>query len=202
MKSIFNENCVITSAAIFLLELLCHIYNSPPIASHLSNSNKALHCNSSIQDLNYQFQNKSRHSKGKAGFFHCLETVEEDRFTYKFSLLIHSMLLSLWEKQFLDCLTNLFILLKFAKVTIKLYCYLGLAAALTMVLAMVPGLCDCSHAAQCCRLVFNTTIQLFNQNILADPNGNSFYFSEDLTLHAVRKECFARHEDIILQNKR
>lgn len=106
VKSIFNENCVITSVAIFLLELLWHIYNFPPIASHLSNANKALHCNSSIQDLNYQFQNKSCLSKGKASLFHCLETVGEDRFTYKFSILVLSMLFNFWEKQFSDCSTN------------------------------------------------------------------------------------------------
>lgn len=110
MKSIFNENCVITRVAIFLLELLYHVYNSPPIASHRSNSNEGLYCNSIIQDLNYQFQNKSCHSKGKAGLFHCLETVEEDRFTYKFRLLILSTLFSLWEKQFSDGFTNSLIL--------------------------------------------------------------------------------------------
>ena len=151
MKSIFNENCDITSVAIFLLELLCHIYNFPPIASHLSDLNKALY-SISISRI------WTKNLKLKVVIINSQETLEEDRFTCNFSLLILSMLFSLWEKQFSDCFTNSLILhchwfyiVLFSKVTRKLYCNSSLGAAVPLVLDMVPGVCDCSYAAQCCR---------------------------------------------------
>jgi len=40
------------------------------------------------------------------------------------------------------------------------------------------------------------------QHSAADPTGNSICFFAELMLHEVKKECFARHEDTNLQNKR
>lgn len=76
------------------------------------------------------------------------------------------------------------------------------SCCLALVCSLVPELCDYRHAAHHCRLFSTLQFADLSKTVWQHQMAILFTSLQTWTLHEVKKECFVRHEDTLLQNKR